>query len=187
MRVAACIVTRGNVDMRPILDSLPAEWERVVWDNSGPIEVGVYGRYVAITLTDAEVIYVQDDDMILDPDGFDTLLAAYEPGKVTANMPARFRHDFYRDSCLVGFGALFDRDLPEQAFDRFFARHRDEDGPRFYRECDLIFTGLTDRVLVDIGHTDMPYANDPDRLWKQPEHVAERTRMLELVREVRDS
>lgn len=29
------IVTRGNVDLRPILDSLPPEWEQVVWNNAG--------------------------------------------------------------------------------------------------------------------------------------------------------
>ncbi len=34
MNVSAIIVTRGDVDLQPIIFSLPAEWEVIVWDNS---------------------------------------------------------------------------------------------------------------------------------------------------------
>jgi hypothetical protein len=30
-------------------------------------------------------------------------------------------------------------------------------------------------------------ASDPDRMWKQPGHLGERNRMLELARKVRDA
>lgn len=193
MRVAACIVTRGNVPLDEITESLPAEWEVIVWDNSQREDLVVYGRYAAIELTDAEVIYVQDDDCVLEPAGHGQLLGAWqyhhEQGSnvLVSNMPARFRHDFYSDSCLVGFGAIFHRDLPATAFSRFAFKRPEVEAPFFYRECDLVFTGLTPRVLVDADHRDLPWASDPDRLWKQRDHVGQRSRMLELVREVRNA
>lgn len=191
MRVAACIVTRGNVDLTEVIKSIPEDWEVVVWDNSKrPNDLAVYGRYAAIWDTDAEIIYVQDDDAVLEPEGFDTLLAAYQPNAVTANMPARFRHDFYQEHCLVGFGAIFHRSLPALAFERFLVRYSamwNQKQPRFLRLCDIIFTGLTPRHLVDVPHRDLPWASDPDRMWKQPNHQAERSEMLELVRKVRDA
>lgn len=186
MRVAACLVTRGNVEMTEIIESIPDAWEVVVWDNSQQGDVGVYGRYAAIGLTDAPVIYVQDDDAILDPEGFDTLLRAYQPDALTANMPSRFRHDFYRDHCLVGFGGIFHRDLPSRAFQRFW-QHVESDPAMFRRTCDVVFTTLVPRHLVDVAHSDLAYASDPDRMWKQPTHQQEREQMLALARTVRDA
>ena len=68
MNVSAIIVTRGNVDVMPIPNSLPPEWEKVVWENGGGLcsvyegsgdrmvlrmtnvvnDQSVYGRYAAI-------------------------------------------------------------------------------------------------------------------------------------------
>lgn len=185
VRVAACLVTRGNVDLTEILESLPEEWEQVVWDNSKRVDFGVYGRYAAIELTDAEFIYVQDDDCVLEPEAFTWLLAGVRPEAIVANMPERFRHDFYRNHCLVGFGAIFHRDLPGRAFKRFNDYYGDSvAGEWFLRTSDVVFTTLTPRRLVDVSHRDLPWASDPDRMWKQPEHQGERTRMLEYARRV---
>jgi hypothetical protein len=106
-------------------------------------------------------------------------------GHVVCNMPQEFRVH-YPDSAMVGFGAAFHRDLPERAFSRFFAHHASmtRDDPLFLRESCRVFTGLTPCVLVDVAKTDLPYASDPSRLWKQPDHVACRERMLDLVRQV---
>jgi hypothetical protein len=166
--------------MNDIIESIPDEWEVVVYDNSKREDYSVFGRYAAIELTDAELIYVQDDDCVLDPQ---EVADAYEPGKLTANMPERFRHDFYTDHCLVGFGAIFDRDLPAAAFDRFFGKHLIDnvDPERFYPTCDVVFTALTERVLVDVSHRDLPWASDPDRMWKQPSHVPDRAEMRKLA------
>lgn len=179
MRVAAVIPTRGDQDLTEVIESIPPEWEVVIWDNSKREDLAVYGRYAAIELTDAPVIYTQDDDAVLDPESFDTLREEYQPGVLTANMPERFRHDFYREHCLVGFGAIFDRDLPKQAFDKFFAtsRHGDDD-PLFLRICDVVFTALTTRHLVDVEHRDLPWASNPERMWKQPDHQSSRSNML---------
>lgn len=184
--VTACLVTRGDVDMRPIIESLP--FSSVVWDNSAASEdLAVYGRYAAIRRALKPVIYVQDDDCLLAPDSFDALLDAYEPGHVVCNMPHDFRYQpqyLSGEHALVGFGALFDRDLPAAAFARL---GRVDDMAAFRRSCDIYFTALTPRILVDVPHTDLPYASGPGRMWTTPGHVEERSRALAHALQVRDA
>lgn len=88
---------------------------------------------------------------------------------------------------MVGFGAAFQRDLPELAFKKFFAAHPEMDrrDPLFLRESCRIFTTLTPRVLVDVPKTDAPYASNPNRLWKQPDHIEMRDRALAMARAAR--
>lgn len=150
MNVTACLVTRGNVDMAPVIASLPRDWEILVWNNGkGRIEwcwaeppgsfkvsayvqdLGVYGRYACIEYAKGDLIYVQDDDCIVsDPAAivWESDSGGSEYGRLVCNMPQEFR-PHYPDSALVGFGACFHRDLPSVAFDRLAIP--DEDG--FYR------------------------------------------------------
>lgn len=187
--VTACLVTRGDVDLSEIIDSLPFE-RVIVYDNSRESDNGVFGRYIAVSRAESRACFIQDDDCVLAPDTFTALRAAYQPGHIVANMPERFR-EHYPDSCLVGFGAIIDRELPALAIARFGSYWYAYDGSgmpeNFHRECDGIVTALTPRILVDEPYRDLPWASAPSRLWKQPEHVSERTRMLELARKVRDA
>jgi hypothetical protein len=238
MSVSAIIVTRGDVELGPVLRSLPEDWEVIVWDNGeGELrrrvlpsiaakvvlgerqpDLSVYGRYHAINYASHELIYVQDDDVIVsDPR---KLVAAWEDAKekcaeeqfdpkflwhaspeeiraigrgegVCCNMPQEFRHDFYRRHALVGFGAVFHRDSPDMAFS-LFAGAEDINPPFFtegwgdvfHRTCDIIFTALTPRILVDVPKENLHYAYGDDRMWRQPTHQAERGRVLELALKV---
>jgi hypothetical protein len=226
VNVSACLVTRGDVDMQPILESLPPEWETVIYDNGAGMattfkrgivdemtirqdlpDLAVYGRYAAIEHAHGDLIYVQDDDVIVSdpqaivdewlhlrhnyPDGHPRFIGALKDDHAVLNMPPEFR-PHYPDSGLVGFGACFHRDAPARAFGRYFGT--DEQGGMyardmmaFNRRADNVFTTLAPRVLVDVPKTDLPYASDPSRMWKQPGHTAERDRMIELARKVRDA
>ena len=213
MIVSAVIVTRGDVDLSPILEALPQEWERLVWDNgarelrfllpghwrgrfwnAGIKDLAVYGRYAALEHVQTELVYVQDDDCIVsDPEA---LVAAWEPGHVVCNMPPEFRHAFYEEHALVGFGAVFERGLPQRAFERLHkiavpdqsAGHRQWfDIPWFHRCADVAFTALSPRILCDVPKENLPWAEAPGRMFRQPEHVAERKRMLELALRGRDA
>lgn len=226
MNVSAIIVTRGDVDLSPILDSLPVEWERLVWDNGeptgfhyrdgndwrpdgfpGPVSnLSVYGRYAAIEYASNDLIYVQDDDCIVsDPQAVVNALrvsrhpkdgdvmnpnnVAWATDTVVCNMPANFRHSFYQEHALVGFGACFHQDAPWRAFKQFQEawKGREEASVQmFQRTCDIVFTALTPRVLVDVPYEDAPWASAPNRMWRQPTHREERQRMLDLVLKVRD-
>jgi hypothetical protein len=204
MNVSACIATRGDIDMKPILDSLPSHWETIVWDNSlgvyvngrcvqaVPLDLGPYGRFEGLRRYATNTLcYVQDDDVIVsDPEeiAWESDSGAAEYGRLVCNMPPEFR-THYSDSAMVGFGAVFHRDAPEKAFQRFFDFHRNmrRTDTVFQRESCRIFTALTPRILVDVPKTDMPYASDPNRLWKDPKHVWYRGEALRLAREVRDA
>ncbi len=179
MRVAACLVTRGDVDMTDIVDSIPHEWEICLWDNSVRQDLGVYGRYAAISLTDAEYIFTQDDDAVLAAESFEAINLMAVPGAIVTNMPERFR-PHYPDSCLVGFGAIFQRELPFMAFDKV------KDIPAdFNLTCDVYFTTLTQWFPLDLPYNDQPWASDANRMWKQPEHVPMRAAALAHARSLR--
>lgn len=211
MNVSAIVVTRGNVELDEIIDSVPSGWEVIEWNNGAQAayrhpapntywnapNVGVYGRYAAIEKAQGDVIYVQDDDVVLEPGSFDALLAAYEPGVVTANMSA-WHQQHTLDSALVGFGSVFDRDLPAQAFARFFAGVRNESlgmsamfaepghayQQLFHRTCDVVFTALTPRKAIDVPYRYLPCASDADRMSRQEGFAVERERVLDLARRI---
>lgn len=230
MNVTAIIVTRGDHDLAPIIGQ---EWpeqvqEIIVWDNASEDrrDLKVYGRYAAIAEASHDLIFVQDDDVLLPRESLEQILRAHDPlGKqvlhdgpasyVTCNMPAAFRDQpqYERgEQSLVGFGACFHRDAPRRAFEMFATKAWDVDAPQidgedihyvweygdlvnshpddrglFLRTCDVVFTALTPRVWVDVPYENLPWATADDRMYRQPEHVPERTKMLELVRKVRDA
>lgn len=170
-------------------------------------DMSVYGRYAAIEHASHELIYVQDDDVIVsDPQAIVnawsvTALAPAPFGRtdlVVCNMPQEFRHDGYVDHALVGFGAVFHRDLPERAFARLGNTRgslrigpidtglpmplTQEEREWFHRTCDIPFTYFSPRVIVDVPRTNLEHAYADDRMYRQPEHVGERQRMLDQCR-----
>jgi hypothetical protein len=213
VNVAAIIVTRGDVDITPIRDSIPSDWNFFVWDNSKLEDFAVYGRYVAIKYVKEELIYVQDDDCVVsDPEQIvgEWLRVGRYPwdgrpvtdpwgsdprdglDHVVCNMPAAFRaRHFYDEHSLVGFGACFHRDAPERAFRQWdhipiSTDGITEDTKLFHLTCDIVFTALTPRVLVDVPYEDLPWASAENRMWKQPWHQGIRDLMLELVLKMRN-
>jgi hypothetical protein len=222
VKVSAIIVTRGDVNIDPVIMSLPLKWEIIEWNNlaqrayiyaggerggggsADGANLSVYGRYAAIEYASHDLIYVQDDDCIVsDPEAIidaAMLWPEREETGIVANMPQEFR-PHYPDSCLVGFGACFHRDLPAKAFKRFLQPSRMDPGGGWIgymdsvrltsamlrRACDVVFTTLTPRVLVDVPVEVLPYAHDEGRMWKQPNHFGERTQVLEMARKVRDA
>jgi hypothetical protein len=180
-----CIVTRGDVDLGEIEAALePLGWPTIVYDNSKEIDYAVAGRYAAVNWADTDLVYVQDDDCVLEADAVRTILAAWTPGAIAANMPAAFRHDFYTDHCLVGFGAVFEREFAESSMARAYAAWPDRDPRALDRTCDIALTYLSpERILVDVPYRNLEWAEAPNRMWMQPGHVSERKRTLEWLRE----
>lgn len=180
--IAAVLVTRGDVDLQPILDSLPYS-EVVVWNNAErPFNCKVFGRYLGILETTKPVIYVQDDDCLVRC--HDQLRSFYEPGKIVANMVTEHREG---EPPMLGWGALFDRDLPWRAFERWFAAGWKLDW-QMTGYPETIFTALTPYVRLDIGthadpaskgHEDLPWAADETRSCRQPNHYHEFALVLE--------
>ena len=148
MNVSCVIPTRGDIDLTPILDTLPFD-DVVIWDNSQRYDLGIYGRYAAIAEAKHDVIVTQDDDLIVTC--WDDILKAYEPGVLTCNYPEPW------DVPWVARGAIFDRHLPQQAFRRY-RQHYPRDRFFTHKACDAVFALLTDSVkVIDRGSVDLPH------------------------------
>jgi hypothetical protein len=156
MRVTAVIPSRG--DALEVVEHLRKykEIEEITVVRFG----SVFGRYIGIDQAKSEVIYTQDDDCITD---VAAVLAAYQPGVVVNAMTKAHAAQYPRAATLIGFGAIFDRDLV-RCLDGW---ERDE---LFMRECDRVFTALNHCETIFPEIRILPQASDPDRLWKQPTH-----------------
>lgn len=194
-RVSAVLVTIGDVPLEPILESFPSEYEVVTWNNATrPADFRVFGRYIAIRETTRPVIFFQDDDCILSREQHHAMLAAYEPGVVTGNMI----HDDpiwrkrYADTTLLGWGAIFDRELPAVAFKRYARYHPlDWDFMTSPGGAEVVFPMLsrTKTVIVGaewIGEPGQEIFGRPNRMSNQPAFLETRLAWLDKARAVRD-
>lgn len=176
--VTAVLVTRGDVDLSEILATLPYG-EVVVHDNSAlPVDSGAYGRYLTAERATREVCYFQDDDVIFS--AHDALLAAYEPGKLVANMPSPWYERTGYDvlgQAMVGAGSLVDRDLPRLAIDRYLERWPQDDLFRAY--VDEVVGMLTPHTRHDFGYEVLPVASAPGRTWTSPGAAEKKALMRE--------
>lgn len=172
--VTAVLVTRGDVDLQPILDSLifPSV---VVWDNSCRDDLGAYGRYEAVrTLTETPLVYVQDDDCVVTPEAQAELCALYEIGYLLSNMDPHHNGGGMPHLALPGWGAMFERSMVEVAFSRWRHAHPDDYGSDDFNRigCDIVFPVLTPSVTVNLGHENLPYAWAANRTHVQPGYHA---------------
>ena len=158
MKVTAVLVTRGDCDLTPIIETLPYD-ELIVWDNSKRRDLGIYGRYAAITEASHDVIYVQDDDVLVTC--HQRLLEHFRPDRLLVNYPEPW------DIPWVARGALFHRDLPGRAFARYLGVHP-LDGFFTHAACDGIFALLTPTIVVDFGSEDLPHGFGEGRVSTSP-------------------
>lgn len=167
--VTAILVTRGDVDLSPILDSLVFR-NVVVWDNSRLCDRGVFGRYEAVECAITGVVYTQDDDCVVDPEVQLALLDAYEPGVLTVNMNPQHNGDAMPLLALLGWGSVFDARSPERAFAQWERKHAADMRSREFLTigCDIVFPVLTPSRMLHLGHENLPYAWASNRTHLQP-------------------
>ena len=158
--VTACLVTRGNVDIRPILDSL-IFYKVIVWDNSKrDFDAATYGRYMAAEEADTELVYFQDDDVILSPEGQQELLDQWQPGEFLVSMEDKKHRTEFSHIYWCGQGAITERRLYREAFDRW-GKFYSKNEPGFHTQgCDIVFPVLTpNKRRINVGRTHLSYAH----------------------------
>jgi hypothetical protein len=159
VKVSAIIVTRGDVDLTPVVEPLPYD-EVIIWDNSKrPRDLKTFGRYAAMWEARNDIIYVQDDDCIVCDHV--PLLEQYQEGGITAFMkPERMAE--YTTHALLGWGSIFHRRLPWYAFNRYLTRWPYDD---FFLEvaCDIVFGVVTPCNPIVAQVEDLPHATRPGR------------------------
>ncbi len=117
-----------------------------VWDNSSsPFDAKCFGRFLG-GLNSSDLIYTQDDDVIVPRDTI-RAICARAPGSIVCNMAADFQRDYAdRPEKLLGWGSCFPRALIRETFERYLRVFPVIDNV-FLRECDRIFTALNkDRI-----------------------------------------
>ena len=191
-QVSAVLVTRGNVDMGPIVDSLIFD-DIVIWDNSvEPQDQMTFGRCLAIERAKHDIIYSQDDDLIHSPENQLRLLEQYEPGVLvgcmwdewSAGAAAQGIPHGYDDLVFAGSGAIYDRDIPPAAVDRYLECFPLDDFFRLW--ADTIIGIIAPTRQVDIRFEVLPSASDDYRMCNQSGAVQNKKDAIQRARAVRD-
>ncbi len=181
--VSACLVTRGNVPMQRILDTLTGFGEVIVVDNSQePQDWKVAGRYEAVRRARFPIVALQDDDVIFTR--WAELLAGYEPGVLVANDAHGPNHGGYDDLALVAAGAVCDRDVLLAAADRYLVEWPDDDVWRY--EADFVVGCLTPHRHLVLPYERL-YGDDDTRLCRQPWQEDLKLRATRRARRIRGS
>ena len=185
MKVSACLITRGDVDMEPILATLPYD-EVLIWD--GTVErdehPGTFGRYELMREAKHDVIYTQDDDCLFRH--HDQLQQEWHAGEITAVYGHGDNPDGLEDVALVHGGALIDRDACLLSFVEYLEHWPRDEG--FYREADMISGTLTpSRQLAIPYQIRMEIASRPNRMAHQPWQRDLKHKITNRARKVRDA
>jgi hypothetical protein len=190
-QVSAVIVTRGDVDLTPILDSLIFD-DVVVWDNSVEDDAMTYGRILATRRAKHEVIYSQDDDIIHTTENQLRILSEYEPNVLTGCMWKEWSdgareqgiESGYDDLVFAGSGSVYDVHIPWTAAAEYLANYPDD---HFFRLWSDTITGvLAWTKQIDVRFQALPCAENANRMCNLPNAAAYKKYAIELARSLRD-
>ena len=158
MDLSAVIPTKGDVDLTHIIKSIKdAGIKDVVIADYGQ---KVYNRFLGVKNAKHNIIYTQDDDCIVDVKG---VIDSYIAGIVVNNMPIDRRSFYNEDITLIGWGAIFDKNLVN-VLDGW------EHDDLFMTECDRIFTALNKHKEILVDFKSLDYASDTSRLSSNDTH-----------------
>lgn len=183
--ISACLVTRGNVPMEPIIATLPYD-DVVVWNNSyTPFDMRCYGRFAAVALAKHEWIYFQDDDVIFTEHEQLIAEANLSPsGHMTANDGHGGNYAGYEDLAWTAVGALVPRWRILSTWAKWFDLYPSLDQETAY-QADAIFG-----ILCPFRHVDLPYtrlyADDRTRMCGQEWQESMKALYVRKARMIRD-
>ena len=188
--------------------AIPAVDEVLIWDNSGVLPVGPWGRQEvrviqsprnARTWGRSEAARIARNDLILtcdddnEPRNWDAILAAFcrDPLRIVAAMPpghAKLHRSLVwgdAQEVLLGWGAAFDRRWIDEAFRPWVSVHG-VDG-LLESKADRVFSiGLRRRhEIIPADFELLPGATGDEAIYREPGHRARvteaRKAMLELI------
>ena len=190
--VSCVIVTRGDVDLRPVLDSLIFE-DVVVWDNSAREEdYMTYGRVIGARSAKHKLIYSQDDDIIHTPEDQQRIIDAYDEGFLVGCMWDEWSAGAYRqgipngysDLVFPGSGSVSHLELWEESVDEYLSEWPYDDFFKLW--CDAIIGVIAPTRQLDIRFGEMPWAGVGDRMAYLPNAVEQKSEAIRRARQIRD-
>ena len=161
IRATAILITKDNSYPQEVLSSLPDFDEVLIYTNCP----NIFGRYTLALKAKNDLIYVQDDDCIVEDI---ELLYAHYDGTIT-NFMQGSHTELYRGTgiTLIGWGAIFPKHLIE--FSRYTNRYGMDE--HFLREADRVFTFLNQPQNTIFGTIkNLDSASDGSRMWRADDH-----------------
>jgi hypothetical protein len=189
----AVIVTRGDVSLEPVLDSLVFP-NVIVWDNSKEEQDQMtYGRLLGALRADTEIIYSQDDDIVHTPENQVSILAAYSPTYMAGCMwkdwsdGARRQgiENGYDDLVFPGSGSISHVSLWIDAHVRYLEHYPHDDFFRMW--SDTIIGVIAPTVHLPLRFEELDWGNNTNRMAHMDDAVALKTEAIRRAREVRDA
>jgi hypothetical protein len=174
MKITAVIPTRGDVDTSRIVTHLRSyqEISEVLVIASGT----AFSRYKWARRASTDWIYTQDDDCITHIAPLIAARSRYDPFFLVNAMTPEHAAQYPGAQTLLGFGTIFHRSRIS-VFDGWLY------DDLFHREADRIF-GTVVPHKTEFPHIEiLPCASAPNRLWKQPDHLAARAAMNQRIKE----
>lgn len=137
-----------------------------VWDNTR-VNIGVFGRFKAMSEAKNEHIYIQDDDCIVN--NVREMFNLYDGSMLVNAMKKQHACRYGSRVTLLGWGAFINREWIK-VFDKYIEKYGEDD--LLYREADRIFTAMlpVPRITVCADVTDYPSAMGNMALSLQPGH-----------------
>jgi hypothetical protein len=189
--VSAVIVTKGDVDLTPVLESLIFD-DVVVYDNSVFPDQMTFGRVLGARAARHSVIYSQDDDIMHTADAQERIIDAYQPGFMVGCMWPEWSAGAkeqgiphgYDDLIFPGSGSISDEWLWGDAIHQYLAEWPFDDFCRLW--SDTIIGVIAPTKQLDIRFEILPCAEDETRMANLPDAVALKTEAIRRARQVRD-
>jgi hypothetical protein len=91
----------------------------------------------------------------------------------------------YDDLVFMGSGSVYDRHLPCEASQEYFAHFPEDDF--FYLWADTIIGVIAPTKQLDIRFEALPHAEAANRICNQPDAVALKTEAIRRARQVREA
>lgn len=154
--------------------------EIIVWDNRKANMCG-YGRYLGALQAKNNVIYTQDDDVIVN--NIPELFNAYDGSCIINNMKiAHLKIYKHINHTLPGWGMIFDKSWVT-VLNKYILQYGIDD--IFLRDTGRIFTGLVGKwKSLEADIVEFPSASDKNiALWKEQIHKERRDIAIERIDE----
>lgn len=170
-KISCILITKKSVYPEIILERLTCTdfFDEIIIVNESS---AVYNRYLAAKKAKNELIFVMDDDCMVN---YQELFKHYN-GQITNAIPKDFQKKYEGLGCtLVGWGAYFPKTMLG-VFDKYIERYGVDN--HLLREADRIFTFLNQPFnQVDLRHEDL--FQDDTRMGYQPDHYKSMHEALE--------
>lgn len=189
--ITACLVTRGDQPemLERIVDSLIFD-NVIVWDNSRDPDWKCAGRYMAAAMSPTDLVYYQDDDVLVPQGTQQALVDAWGDYPEDADIVAAWghgeNHDGYDDLPLVCGGAIGYASSAWAGIRRYAEQWPLDTA--FMYEADFVVGVL----YPEVQHLHLPFdinydiAQAPERLCNQPWQRDLKLEITNRARAIRD-